>query len=164
MSNNSIDFNAVLADTLAALDVGPHCSCAEITAEILSKALPLEGTSLRFVAAGFGGGIGGNGSLCGAFAAGLMAIGAARATQDGPEGCISELIIDDIQTYYDGWVEAHGSVRCADLSGYPLLRDDANRNEFQSSGGPERCTNNYIRFAVERTLDMVAAKKEDVAH
>jgi C_GCAxxG_C_C family probable redox protein len=156
MSDPDFDFDTALAATLAALDIGAHCSCAEITAEMLSRAIPLQRPGMRCAAAGFGGGVMGNGSVCGAFAAGLIALGTVVGERDDPPGCISETIGAAVQAYYDEWVERHGSVYCSDLTGHASLRDDRVRDEFFAGGGPQHCTDNYIRFAVERILATVA--------
>lgn len=164
MSDLGFDFDAALAETLAAVDIGPHCSCAEITAEILRRAIPLESPGLRFAAAGFGGGIGGSGSVCGAFAAGLIALGAAVGERDRPQGCVSEVIMADIQAYYDDWMERHGSICCADLTGFPSLRDETIRDQFYASGGPDECTDECMRFAVRLALEAVTRRSMEGAH
>jgi C_GCAxxG_C_C family probable redox protein len=159
MSDGSIDFDSALQEALDAIDIGPHCSCAEITMEILSAAIPLRTPALRCAAAGFGGGVAGNGSVCGAFAAGLIAFGMVVAERDKPQGCATELIEADVEAYYDQWMDAHHSIYCADLSGYPSLRDQQVKDEFFAGGGPERCTRSYIRFAVEKMLELIAARQ-----
>jgi hypothetical protein len=159
VSTTDFDFDAALAAALAAIDIGPHCSCAEVTAEILGRAVALRQTRLRCAAAGFGGGVMGNGSVCGAFAAGLIFIGAVIGERDATRGCISDVIGGDVQAYYDDWVQTLGSVYCADLTGHASLRDEKARDQFFAGGGPQRCTENYIRFAVERTLQAVTAKQ-----
>ena len=76
------------------------------------------------------------------------------------QGCVGETIASDIQAFYDDWMEKHGSVLCSDLTGFASMRDEQVRDEFLASGGQDRCTQNYIRYAVERTLQVVAARRD----
>jgi uncharacterized membrane protein len=69
------DFDAILTEVLSAIDIGPHCSCAEITLAVLERSLPLSIPLARCAAAAFGGGVGGSGGPCGAFAAGGPRVG-----------------------------------------------------------------------------------------
>lgn len=156
MTGRDFRFDEALQSALAAIDVGPHCSCAEVTLKILADTLPLEDPAARFAAAGFGGGIGGSGGPCGAFAAGLIAMGIFVGERETPEGCIAETIESPAQTYYDAWLDNFGSIMCSDLSGFSNLRSQQDRDTFFSGGGPEKCTNNYIRFAAEQTMRLVA--------
>ncbi len=153
---DDFDFERALKEALDVIDIGPHCSCADITMEILRVNLPLRWSTARYAAAGFGGGVGGSGGPCGAFSAGLIAYALAVGERDQPEGCIAELVEGGAQTYFDDWMARFASISCAQLSGYSSLRAEAVREEFFSSGGVERCTDNYIRFAVERILDLAS--------
>jgi hypothetical protein len=160
-SRNDFDFTSALKETLDAIDIGPHCSCADITMEILRVNLPLRWPTARYAAAGFGGGVGGSGGPCGAFSAGLIAYSLAVGERDEPEGCIAELVEGGAQAYFDEWVARFASISCAQLSGYPSLRAEAVRDEFFNSGGVQRCTDNYIRFAVEKVLEMASAAEKE---
>ena len=162
MKSKDFDFDVALDQALAAIDVGLHCSCAEIVAEVLRVAIPLESTAVRHAAAGFGGGVVGSGSLCGAFSAGLCALGLAHAERENPRGCITEPIAALVHCFHDEWKQEHGSLYCADLTGYPSMREESAREEFWAGSGPQKCTQVYMRFAVEKILDLVA--EEDAVH
>jgi hypothetical protein len=153
-SPDGFDFERALKEALDTIDIGPHCSCADITMEILRVNLPLRWREARYAAAGFGGGVGGSGGPCGAFSAGLIAYSLAVGEREEPEGCIAELVEGGVQAYFDEWMARFASISCAQLSGYPDLRAEAVRDEFFNSGGVERCTGNYIRFAVEKILEL----------
>jgi C_GCAxxG_C_C family probable redox protein len=159
MSSPDFDFEEALKRALERIDIGPHCSCADITMEILREHLALQGPAVRHAASGFGGGVGGSGGPCGAFSAGLIALALAYAQKAEPRGCIAEPIEADVQAYWDAWTHAYGSIMCPDLSGYPSLRDEAAREDFAQSGGPDRCTERYIRFAVETVVESAAASR-----
>jgi len=150
------DFDEALKGTLDRIDVGPHCSCADITMELLRTHLPLRWSASRYAAAAFGGGVGGSGGPCGAFCAGLVAL-SLFAAKDEPIGCTTEMVEEQAAAYYDAWMARHGSCLCADLTGYPSLRDESVREEFFNSGGVDRCTQERIRFAVEKALEIASA-------
>ncbi len=158
-STQDFDFETALEEALGRIDKGPHCSCADITMEVLRAALGLQCPVTRHAASAFGGGVGGNGAQCGAFSAGLIAMAIAYAEREEPEGCIADPIGGDVCDYYDAWMEEHGSVLCSELSGYPCLREEAVRQEFFDTGGPERCTSRYIRFAVHKILELTGASR-----
>ncbi len=145
------DFDNALSDALPAIDIGPHCSCADITMELLRIHLPLRWGASRYAAAAFGGGVGGSGGPCGAFSAGLIAL-SLFAGQSEPPGCIAELVEERAQEFYDAWVADQGSIMCCDLTGYPSMRTQEARDEFFAGGGVEECTQKRIRFAVETIL------------
>jgi hypothetical protein len=173
-SRDDFDFENALRKALDAIDIGPHCSCADITMEILRVNLPLRSPEARYAAAGFGGGVGGSGGPCGAFSAGLIAYAMAVGEREEPKGCIAELVEEGAQRYFDEWMGEFGSISCAQLSGYPSLRAEAVRDEFFNSGGVERCTDKYIRFAAQKILELVpsielgnlegAARRGDATH
>ena len=153
---DDFDFEEALKQTLEVIDIGPHCSCADITMELLRVHLPLKWSQCRYAAAGFGGGVGGSGGPCGAFAAGLIALSLLVA-KDEPAGCTTELVEEQAAAYYDAWIAERGSVLCSALTGYPSLREEATRDEFFNSGGVDRCTQQQIRFAVEKVLEIASA-------
>jgi C_GCAxxG_C_C family probable redox protein len=154
---DEFDFDKALEKALDLIDIGPHCSCADITMELLRENLPLRWDASRYAASAFGGGIGGSGGPCGAFCAGLIAL-SLSAGHDEPAGCIAELVEEPAQRYYDEWIEEYGSILCAELTGYPSLRAESAREAFFAAGGADRCTQRHIRFAVEEVLQMAAAR------
>jgi len=154
--SSEFDFDKALKEVLGVIDVGPHCSCADITMELLRVNLPLPWPAARFAAAGFGGGIGGSGGPCGAFCAGIVAL-SLYAGREEPPGCIAELVETAVRSFHDDWLIDQGSLLCADLTGYPSLRDEHVRDECFSSGALEKCTNQRIRFAVEKILGLAAS-------
>lgn len=149
------EFDKALKEVLDVIDIGPHCSCADITMELLRVNLPLPWPGSRYAAAGFGGGIGGSAGPCGAFCAGIVAL-SLYGGRDEPPGCVAESVETVAQQFYDDWLSHQGSYLCADLTGYPSLRDQQTRDEFFSSGGVEACTEKRIRFAVEKVLELAA--------
>ena len=149
------DFDRALEEVLAVIDIGPHCSCADTTMELLRVNLPLPWPASRYATAAFGGGVGGSGGPCGAFCAGLVAL-SLYAGRNEPAGCIAESVETAAQRFHDDWLNEQGSFLCAELTGYPSLRDERAREEFFSSGGVQKCTDQRIRFAVMKALELAA--------
>ncbi len=149
------DFEKALSETLKAIDIGPHCSCADITMELLRVHLPLPWTGARYAAAAFGGGVGGSGGPCGAFTAALVAL-SLLAGRGEPAGCVAEHVEGQAQAFYDAWLERHGTFLCSELTGYPSLRSHEVQDEFFSSGKVDECTDQRIRFAVETALKLAS--------
>lgn len=152
---NEFVFDKALKEVLDVIDIGPHCSCADVTMELLRVNLPLPWPQARFAAAGFGGGVGGSAGPCGAFCAGIIAL-SLYAGRNEPAGCVAEYVESAAQQFYDAWLLNHGSLMCADLTGYPSLRDKQVRDEFFSSGEADTCAQKRIRFAVEKVLELAA--------
>ena len=75
--------------------------------------------------------------------------------REKPEGCIAETIEGVAQSYWDEWMGSNRSIMCSDLSGYPTLRSEEDRDAFFSGGGPEKCTEKYIKVATEMTLRLL---------
>jgi len=149
------DFDQSLSETLKAIDLGPHCSYADITMEMLRVHLPLPWSASRYAAAAFGGGVGGSGGPCGAFTAALVAL-SLLAGRDEPAGCVAENVEKQAQAFYDAWMATHGTFLCSELTGYPSLRDHEVQDEFSAGGKVDECTQQRIQFAVETALRLAS--------
>ena len=103
------------------------------------------------IATGFGGGIGRCGSVCGALAGGVMAIGIKYGTNEPS----LEKRLDTYeltQKFYKEFEKQHGSVLCKKLIGYTLSKPDelkkARNKAFQ-----EKCKK-IIRKTLETLIDL----------
>jgi C_GCAxxG_C_C family probable redox protein len=132
-----------------------HCSCAEVVMELLRERLGLSCRVATTAAAPFGGGVAGSGGPCGAFSAGLIALGIWMGENVRSEGCVSDAVGGASAAYFDLWTERFSSIMCATLTGFPQLRVEAVRDSFFSGGGPQKCTDNYMRFAVETVPELI---------
>jgi C_GCAxxG_C_C family probable redox protein len=153
---DEFDFERAVQETLERIDIGPHCSCADITMEMLRVHLPLEWDGSRYAAAAFGGGVGGSGGPCGALCAGLIAL-SLLVGETKPAGCATELVEDKARIFYDTWMAERGSPLCSDLTGFPALRDEESFNRFAETGGLDKCMQNQIRYAVESILKLAGS-------
>ena len=111
------------------------------------------------VASGFGGGVGGWGSICGAVSGGVMAFGLLYGT-DGTE--VPEeydrmrIEFRELQQdYFRAFEAEYGSINCMDLLGVDRRTSEGNRRykELQAQGA-FNC-GKYVDWAVEKALAML---------
>jgi C_GCAxxG_C_C family probable redox protein len=104
------------------------------------------------IATGFGGGIGRCGSVCGALAGGVMAIGIRYGTN---EPLVEERLksYEHARTLYKQFELKHGSVLCRELIGYDLS-DPKDLKEARNAKVFENKCPDFIRTAVEILVDL----------
>jgi len=106
------------------------------------------------IATGFGGGIGRCGSVCGALAGGVMAIGIKCGTDD-------PLVEKRLKAYelsgklYREFESKHGSVFCRDLVGYELSNPDDLKKARSVRVFEEKCPT-FIRTVIEDLIDITS--------
>ena len=113
---------------------GYHCS--ETVLRSMEKFLGIE-TSLTRIGTGFGGGIGGPGSVCGAISAGVIIIGIKRGRdglKDESDQIAWSLIQDFIQRFKEKW----GVVSCYELTGCNLTTPEGIKQYIELGIG-EKC-------------------------
>jgi len=104
------------------------------------------------IATAFGGGIGRCGSVCGALAGGVMALGIKYGTNE-PSSEERLKVYEVAQKFFKRFEEQHGSVLCRELIGYDLsipeeLEEAGNAKVFE-----EKCVD-IVRKAVETLLEL----------
>lgn len=106
-------------------------------------------------AAGFGGGMGRSGSVCGALTGAIMGIGLAMKVRDRDAVHDYAALQDLVAELLDQFGQQFGSTLCRDLTAYDLA-DAAGRKLFATEDdGRKRCVD-YVREAVavaRRLLD-----------
>lgn len=101
--------------------------------------------------AGFGGGFGLKGSLCGVFLASVMAIGLKYGRNDMKDAEALARTNDKVKKYLGKFVLEFGSMDCYELAGYHLETP----GQFQAwvaSGGVKRC-NAMLRRNIQIVID-----------
>ena len=99
----------------------------------------IEGSLIPRLATGFGGGIGGKGSLCGAFTGSIMAIGMKMGRTDPKDKETVSKVYDACQRFWRKFEKEFGSTECYRLIGY-RLDDPPQRQKWLDEGGREKCT------------------------
>lgn len=105
------------------------------------------------VATAFGGGIGRCGSVCGALAGGVMAIGVKCGTN---ESSLKKRLraYELARRFYKQFEKQHGSTLCRELIGYDLSNPEELKKARQSKVSEEKCVN-FVRTAVENLVELI---------
>ena len=102
-------------------------------------------------AAGFGGGFGLKGSLCGVFMGSVMTLGVKYGRNDPKDRKSVPILNKKVQKFSERFVKEFGSRDCLELAGYRI----ENREQFKAwaaSGGVKRC-NAMMRRTVQILID-----------
>lgn len=117
----------------------------------LKEYFGIDSPLLPRAAAGFGGGFGLKGSLCGIFMGSVMAIGIKDGRNDMKDAKALATVNEKVKKFSDRFVKEFGSRDCWELAGYRL----ENPEQFKAwvaSGGVKRC-NAMMRRTVQILID-----------
>jgi C_GCAxxG_C_C family probable redox protein len=109
----------------------------------------IEDSIIPKLATGFGGGIGRRGSLCGAFAGSVMAIGMKMGRTDPTDKETVSRVYTKCQQFWDQFEKEFGSNICYNITGYHLNNEEE-RQKWLASGGMGKCA-----ALVEKTARML---------
>jgi len=104
------------------------------------------------IATAFGGGIGRCGSVCGALAGGVMAIGIKYGTNE-PSLKKRLHAYELANKLYKQFEKEHGSVLCRELIGYDLSNPEELKKVQESKVLEEKCSN-FVRKTVEELVKL----------
>lgn len=102
------------------------------------------------LAAGFGGGLGRNGYVCGAVSAATMFIGMMS------RGMSKQEIYEKVDGFLNDFKARFGEVNCRGLLGVDLKTKEG--MAFLASEGHKQCAH-YVRYAADRVGEMIEGKK-----
>ena len=117
--------------------------------------LGIQDSIIPRLASGFGGGIGGKGSLCGAFTGSIMAIGMKMGRTDPKDKETASAIYGKCQKFWKQFEKEFGSNICYNMIGYHLDVEEE-RQKWLASGGREKCGT-----IVEKTAGMLCELIEE---
>jgi C_GCAxxG_C_C family probable redox protein len=106
------------------LFVENRLTCSEACLLSGAEALGVESPLLPNIALGLGGGIGGQGDVCGAVAGSAMALSLAAAQKATDYVGQKKLVMPAAARFYRKFVQQCGSARCADICGLDLTTQD----------------------------------------
>jgi len=104
------------------------------------------------IAAGFGGGIGRCGSVCGALTGAVMALGV-KYGSDGPSLEKRLRCYEFAQKLYRQFELKHGSALCRELIGYNLTDPEDLEKARKANAFEEKCSD-FLRTAIRILLDL----------
>ena len=111
--------------------------------------LGIKDSILPKLASGFGGGIGGKGSLCGAFTGSIMAIGMKMGRTDPKDKEAVTKVYSKCRGFWNQFEKEFGSRECYQLTGVHLDNEEE-RQQWLAAGGHEKC-----EAIVEKTAQML---------
>ncbi|NPV93374.1 MAG: C_GCAxxG_C_C family protein [Firmicutes bacterium] len=103
------------ADRVVQLHQNGVMHCAQAVLSVYGADLGLDPEVAVKVAAGFGGGMGRSGELCGSVTGALMALG---MTFDQADADSREKVFALVRRFIEMFIARNGSIRCRDLLGY----------------------------------------------
>ena len=118
--------------------------------------LGIQDSVIPKLATGFGGGIGGQGSLCGAFTGSVMAIGMKVGRVDPKDRETLQKVYDKCQGFWSQFEKEFGNVNCYSLIGYHLDNPEESK-QWLATGGREKCSE-----IVENTARMLCDSLADI--
>jgi len=102
------------------------------------------------IATGFGGGLGRNGFLCGAVAAGTMMIGLKG------RGKGKKQVYPVVDRFLNDFKSRFGSVNCRELIGVDLKTEEG--MAYLRKEGGERCSQ-FVRYAADKVSEILGGKE-----
>jgi C_GCAxxG_C_C family probable redox protein len=121
--------------------------------------LPGFGPEALKIASGFGGGVAGWGSVCGAASGGVMALALLNGTDGGESPEVFQERRDELrsvsQDFLKSFEREFGSMNCVDLLGVDRRTEEGKRRYDElKAQGVFRCSE-YVDWAAERVLKML---------
>ena len=129
---------------------GFNCS-QSVCAAFAERAGTERETALK-VAAGFGGGIGRTGNVCGVVTGAIMALGLKYGFTVGSPEAKSEMYAH-VQTFIEKFTARHGSQTCRDLLGYDISIHEEHEKAKEEKLFSTRCPE-FVRAAAEILEEM----------
>jgi len=127
-------------------------NCAQSVLLTMSEHWDCKSVLIPKIATGFGGGIGGCGSVCGALTGGVMAIGTKYGTNE-PSAEKRSQCYKLSQELFKQFKLRHGTVLCKELIQYDLSNPDERKKARDTKVFEKKCTN-FVRTSVEILLDL----------
>ena len=130
-------------------------SCSQSVLAVYGPPLGLDKELAIKAAAGFGGGIGCMGTLCGALGGLFIAIGLKYGTTDPTDKDTKMKTYDIVKNAAEKFEKQFGSVNCRDLLGFDLSTPEG-KEQAKIDGSFDICTNliRYTAQIAEEILDV----------
>lgn len=121
----------------AAFAQGYNCSQSVLLA--FAEELGLSPELAARVAAGFGGGMGRTGSICGAVTGGVMALGLMHGSTNPDDKVAKEHTAAQARAFFEAFRAEHGSLTCEDLLGINIASPEASQRAREQGLFKARC-------------------------
>jgi len=137
---------------------GQKYSCSQSVLGAFAEDLGLDRDAAFGLGAGFSGGLGGRGEVCGALTGAIMAAGMKHGWRRGDDAAARATTEWVVNRLVERFEDQHGSTICKDLLGHPVS-STAERTAARNSGLITVDCGTFIRSAAEM-LDEVLAEAD----
>jgi len=128
-------------------------NCAEATLLALCRAWGISSDAVPRIAAGFGGGVGKKGLICGALSGAVMAISLRFAGPDPTDSEKRKLVTNHVSRLIESFQDSFGETGCRALIGCDLSTPEGVKKAKEEKVRTEKCRH-FVRRAVELALDI----------
>lgn len=128
-------------------------NCAEATLMALCQKWGVSSDAVPRIAAGFGGGVGKKGLICGALSGAVMAIGLRFAGPDPTDTEKRKLVTNHVSRLVDSFRDSFGETGCRELTGCDLSTPEGMMKAKVEKVRTEKCRH-LVRRAVELAMDI----------
>lgn len=136
------------ADNAERYFIDQKYNCAEATLLALCQEWGISSDVVPQVAAGFGGGMGKKGLICGALSGTVMAIGLRFASPDPADTEKRKLVTNYVSKLLDDFKDSFGETGCRELIGCDLSTPEGMMKAKVEKVRTEKCRH-FVRRAVE---------------
>lgn len=134
-------------------------NCAQAVASVFALDFNMEEDSMRRLACGFGGGIGGMQNVCGAASGAFMVLGLEFGYSKESEKSKKQQMYDIIKDFSEEFSQRNGYLNCCDLLGCDLNSQDG-KDYFKSNNLRENVCVKCVRNSVELLEHFLKNTKE----
>lgn len=128
---------------------GAGSACSQAVFTVFAKDLGMDEKTAHRLAAGFGGGVGRKGLLCGALAGGVLAISALYGAETSEDQDAKMRTYAAVAKFLEAMEARHGSTQCKVLLGGLDLWKEQDRDRMKAEGLSEKVCNTLIADVVE---------------
>ena len=128
-----------------------NCSQSVMKAILESKGMDFD--EIFHLAAGFGGGVGLQGHICGAVSGAVAALGVINGAKFEDVRKHKQATYNSSEKFMKQFTEKHGSIICDDLTGI-VMADKAAHDRAMEDGTFKRICPGYVEDAVRIVLDL----------
>ena len=136
------------AERAVALHVGGS-TCSQAVFTVFARDLDMNERTAHRLSAGFGGGVGRKGLLCGALAGGVLAISLLYGAETGEDQEAKLKTYTIVAKFMDAMEKLHGSTQCRTLLGGLDLWNPADQEKMKAEGLSGSVCNVLVKDVVE---------------
>jgi len=130
-------------------------NCSQSVLLTVQELLDLHDPAALKAATGFGGGIGNSGSICGALAGGVMALGFLYGRKELSEFAQKERTYSVCAQWYDRFLNLMGGCNCCDILRVDLKDPIVRKEYWRNAQNRERCASQVVGVAAQLLIKLI---------